>query len=62
MKAAKRMGVSVVELDIDQDDALLSKYGMRIPVILDQTGGVVAEGVIADYKALRSKIERLTSG
>lgn len=41
-----RFGLEVTGVDIDQDDHLVKTYGLRIPVILDEGGQVLAEGVI----------------
>ena len=39
-------GHEVDRVDIDQDDGLVSEYGLRIPVLLDPRGVVLAEGLI----------------
>ncbi len=39
------LGVTAERVDIDDDDALVRDYGLRIPVLLDDAGAVVAEGV-----------------
>ena len=46
------MGVVIDEIDVDDDDTLLSLYGMRIPVVLGPGDEVLAEGVIGDRRAL----------
>jgi hypothetical protein len=48
--------VVVDEVDIDGDDDLTSVYGLRIPVVLDPGGRVLAEGVIDDARALRKAL------
>jgi hypothetical protein len=44
--------VDVVEVDIDSDDDLTARYGLRIPVVLGDTGQVLGEGLI-DARELR---------
>lgn len=48
-------GVEVDVVDIDGDDELRSRFDLRVPVVLDATGSVIAEGVIteADLRRLR---------
>jgi cytochrome c-type biogenesis protein CcmE len=52
-------GVSTTEgverVDIDEDDALVVEYGLRIPVLLSDDGTVIAEGRF-DADALRAAI------
>jgi len=50
--AAMKVGVVIDEIDVDDDDTLLSLYGMRIPVVLGPGDEVFAEGVIGDRRAL----------
>jgi hypothetical protein len=57
--AARWSGVGVIEVDIDDDDGLVARYGLRIPVVLGPDDEVLAEGVIADVRALRRAIRRL---
>jgi hypothetical protein len=45
-EAARRAGVSVTVLDVDEDEALFEEYDFRVPVIRDSSGAVLAEGVI----------------
>ncbi len=47
-------GHGVDRVDIDGDDHLVAEYGLRIPVLLDPQGMVVAEGLItaADLERL----------
>jgi hypothetical protein len=51
--AAARAGARVEEIDIDSDPALTRDYGLRIPVVLDANGQVIAEGEITDRRKLR---------
>ncbi len=60
--AARRANATVVEVDVDQDDRLLAKYGIRIPVVLAPGDLVVAEGVIDDRRALVKTLRRLAAG
>lgn len=57
--AARRSGADVIEVDIDGDDALVSLYGLRIPVVLGPEDEVLAEGVIEDVRTLRRAIRGL---
>ena len=47
------MGFAMEEIDVDEDNYLLAKYGLRIPVILAPDDAVLAEGVIDDRRHLR---------
>jgi thiol-disulfide isomerase/thioredoxin len=62
VRAAKRLNVSVVEIDIDTDPDLVAHYGLRVPVILGAHDTVLAEGVIDDVRllteALKAEINR----
>ncbi len=59
--AVRKADVGLEEIDVDGDDPLLSLYGMRIPVVLGPDDEVIAEGVIADRRALRKAIARMES-
>ena len=50
-------GVTLEVLDIETDDALLSEYGMRIPVVLGPDGEVLAEGLI-ERRTLRRALRK----
>jgi hypothetical protein len=51
-RAARAVGGVVAEIDIDQDDALVRDYGLRIPVVrLD--GVVIAEGSFSAFELWR---------
>lgn len=56
---AKRSGVTVEEVNIDEDDELVVSYGLRIPVVLGPGDEVVAEGIIDDTRVLRSRLREL---
>lgn len=51
------VGVDVV--DITTDHELESAYHLRIPVLLDRQGRVVAEGQISSYAALQAGLSAL---
>lgn len=53
--------LSVAAIDIDTDDELVKEYGLRIPVILDGDGQVVAEGII-DRTSLRRVLKGRVAG
>ncbi len=57
-KVAKRMNVSIEEIDIDTDDELTKLYGLRVPVVLGVHDRVLAEGVIDDRKLLKDALKR----
>jgi hypothetical protein len=59
---ARRLGIDVVEVDVDDDDRLLALYGLRIPVVLGPGDQVLAEGVIEDRRALRRVLRRARGG
>ncbi len=56
--AAAKLGAIVEEFDIDEDDVLISVYGMRIPVLLGPRDEVIAEGVIDDPRALKREVSK----
>lgn len=58
---AGRLGVAVKILDIDSDDDLIRRYSLRVPVVLDADGAVVAEGLI-DRRTLGRALRRLRRG
>lgn len=41
-------GHHVDVVDIDADDDLVAAYGLRIPVLLDEEGTILAEGLITE--------------
>jgi hypothetical protein len=61
-QAAHRAGVVLEEVDIDQDDDLLKRFDLRVPVLLGPDGEVVAEGVIDDLRMLSKTLRRLRRG
>lgn len=60
--ATTRASLALEEVDIDTDDRLTALYGLRIPVLLDSEGGVVAEGNIEDCRAILKELRRLKKG
>lgn len=57
-RVAQRMNVQINEVDIDTDDDLVKRYGLRVPVLLAAHDRVIAEGVIDDRTLLRDALER----
>ena len=57
-RVAQRMNVQINEVDIDTDDDLVKRYGLRVPVVLAAHDRVIAEGVIDDRTLLRDALER----
>ena len=43
---ADAFGLTSTIVDIDEHDHLVKEYGLRIPVIVDDDGRVLAEGLI----------------
>ncbi|MGB7859856.1 MAG: glutaredoxin family protein [Acidimicrobiia bacterium] len=62
LSESARAGLSVIEEDIERSDQLHAQYGLRIPVLLSETGVVVAEGEITDRKLLRKALKRMKNG
>jgi hypothetical protein len=52
------MNVAITEVDIDSDNELTKRYGLRVPVILGAHDRVLAEGVIDDRKLLKDALQR----
>lgn len=61
MAEATRLGIPLLEVDVEDDDELLANYGLRIPVVLGPDGQVIAEGAIEDRRALRRSFRRALS-
>ncbi len=53
MSLSEHLDLQVTGVDIDEDDELVKEYGLRIPVILDADGAVVAEGTITRADLVR---------
>lgn len=53
----ERLGIDgdVQRIDVDHDLALVAEYGLRIPVLVDEAGTVLAEGVF-DPGELRRRL------
>ncbi|MBW3667479.1 MAG: glutaredoxin family protein [Actinobacteria bacterium] len=58
-RAARRVGATVEEVDIEGDDQLFTRFDLRIPVLLGPGDRVVAEGVIDDGRAVVEALRRL---
>lgn len=50
-----RFGETVTEVDVESDDSLIRDFSLRIPVVLDPSGEVVAEGII-DRSDLKRRV------
>jgi hypothetical protein len=59
-EAVTRVGGTIVEIDIDTEDALTRDYGMRVPVLLGPGDIVLAEGRI-EARPLRKALRRLAT-
>ena len=46
LRAIRRRGATIEEVDIDSDDTLTRDFGLRIPVVLAPDDVVIAEGQI----------------
>lgn len=57
-KVAKKMNITIEEVDIEGDDELTKLYGLRVPVVLGVHGRVLAEGVIDDRKLLKDALQK----
>jgi glutaredoxin len=56
---SKDIGLRVEEIDIDTDDELVKKWGLRVPVVLGTHDRVIAEGIIDDKRTLKDQIEKM---
>ncbi len=56
MSEAKRAGWTVAELNVDTDEQLMDKYGLRIPVVVTSDDRVIAEGAIDNARKLRKML------
>lgn len=50
-RATRRLGVEIVTVDITVEPELTDNYNMRIPVVLNRRGKVLAEGQISQWGA-----------
>ncbi|MDJ0924936.1 MAG: glutaredoxin family protein [Acidimicrobiia bacterium] len=55
-RATRRLGVELVTVDITADSNLEAEFDLRIPVILDRKGRVLAEGRISRGEAWRAAL------
>ncbi len=51
------LGLDWRELDIDQSDDLVARFGLRVPVVIGPDDVVVAEGIIEDEIGLRRAVQ-----
>jgi hypothetical protein len=56
LKAARKSRLTVRAVDIDDDDLLVSRYGMRIPVLLGEGSTVIAEGELGSVTELTKEL------
>ena len=61
-REARRAGVELQVVDIDDDDGLVGEYGLRIPVLLGPDDAVLAEGAIEDRRSLRRALRKIGGG
>lgn len=52
-RATRRLGVELIEVDIRDESELTDVYKMRIPVVMNRRGKVLAEGRISQWTAYR---------
>lgn len=57
---AARLGVTVDTVDITTDPELEAEYHLRIPVLLDRRGRVLAEGEIGTIQAMLAVLKART--
>lgn len=55
-RVARLTGASVREVQVESDDDLLRQFDLRIPVIREPRGRVLAEGIIEFRPLLRSAL------
>ena len=60
--AAKRAGLTVEIVDVDEDPELLAVFGDRVPVVLDGAGNVLAEGRISRVTATAAVLKARLAG
>ncbi|HEX6220436.1 MAG TPA: glutaredoxin family protein [Acidimicrobiia bacterium] len=53
------IGLQVNEVDIDTDEELTRRWGLRVPVVLASHDRVIAEGIIDDKRALKDQIQKV---
>jgi len=56
-KETTRLGLSMIEVDVDEDATLRERYGTRIPVVLGPGDIVLAEGRIARRNLRRALLK-----
>jgi thiol-disulfide isomerase/thioredoxin len=50
-RASNKLGVELITIDIRDEPEMMDKYNMRIPVVLNRRGKVIAEGRITQRGA-----------
>ncbi len=60
--AARRLGVHVLEVDVDGDEHLQAAFGGRVPVVLNARDRVLAEGRIGTGAAWRAALRARVGG
>lgn len=45
-------------IDVDEDPALLRRYGLRVPVLIDPWGEVICEGRL-DWQAVDASLDEI---
>lgn len=61
-RAARRARLELRIVDIESDDMLLGRYGMRIPVVLGSDGSVVAEGELGSTSEISKAVRAWKRG
>jgi hypothetical protein len=56
-RLCRALGIELVEVDINSTDELIQEFALRIPVVTDPGGFVLAEGII-ENRALRKALKR----
>lgn len=55
---AKRWGLTVRLIDVDEDEALFDLFSDRVPVVLGEGGDVIAEGRISALRLTAALLRR----
>ena len=59
--STRRLGVELVPVDITADPGLEAEYHLRIPVVLDRRGKVLAEGRLTRGEAWKAALSAFLS-
>ena len=57
-RVAARFGLTLELVDMNSDESLIEQFSLRVPVVLDLDGNVLAEGNIEEVP-LRRAVRRL---